>query len=168
MNQEHIEELEHRCHRFNLLNDILNIENERLKHDVHFHKLVTAATMGKKEQDDEKYRVIIEHYGEPAQVLKAIEEMAELICDLLLGFDTYDKETIDDIDYMWSKIDTVRRFAQYHVNIEPCEFDKAVSKSVKFECADVENMLNQLRLMFGSWEDKRVEKLDRTMERIRK
>ena len=118
--------------------------------------------------DDEKYRAIIDHYGEPAQVLKAIEEMAELICDLLLGFDTYDKETIDDIDYMWSKIDTVRRFAQYHVNIEPCEFDKAVSKSVKLECADVENMLNQLRIIFGSWEDKRVEKLDRTMERIRK
>jgi len=36
------------------------------------------------------------------------------------------------------------------------------------ECADVENMLNQIRIMFGSWEDKRVEKLDRTMERIRK
>jgi len=118
--------------------------------------------------DDEKYRAIIDHYGEPAQVLKAIEEMAELICDLLLGFDTYDKETIDDIDYMWSKIDTVRRFAQYHVNIESCEFDKAVSKSVKLECADVENMLNQLRIIFGSWENKRVEKLDRTMERIRK
>jgi len=115
-----------------------------------------------------KYRSIIEHYGEPAQVLKAIEEMTELICDLLLGFDTYDEVTIDDIDYMWSKIDTVRRFAQYHVNIESCEFDKAVSKSVKLECADVENMLDQLRLMFGSWENKRVEKLDRTMERIRK
>ena len=120
--------------------------------------------------DDEKYRAIIEHYGEPAQVLKAIEEMAELQEYLLEVLYSTDHRVARGLSNITTDV-TVTKVACKNMNVGSLcigSMDKDCIQNTKLECADVENMLSQLRIIFGSWEDKRVEKLDRTMERIGK
>ena len=120
--------------------------------------------------DDEKYRSIIDHYGEPAQVLKAIEEMAELQEYLLEVLYSTDHRVARGLSNITTDV-TVTKVACKNMNVGSLcigSMDKDCIQNTKLECADVENMLSQLRIIFGSWEDKRVEKLDRTMERIGK
>ena len=119
--------------------------------------------------DDEKYRAIIDHYGEPAQVLKAIEEMAELIRELTSCLKSNNLESEVILTKVFDCADHINTLSSNDLFSDTLEMgDDSGNGFVMSECADVENMLSQLRIIFGSWEDKRVEKLDRTMERIRK
>jgi len=119
--------------------------------------------------DDEKYRAIIDHYGEPAQVLKAIEEMAELTQSLTFLTLPLDQKTCGELNSVYFHANEIKNIVKMCIDCNMLGYSKQTNHdAAKSECADVENMLSQLRIIFGSWEDKRVEKLDRTMERIRK
>lgn len=115
--------------------------------------------------DDEKYRAIIAHYGEPAQVLKAIEECSELQIALFNSLLPEDEEHLKVLSEAQDYAYRIQRYMKRHIDYNKVSMG-VVDKGLLSECADVENMLNQLEIMIGSWKDVKKMKLERTMERI--
>lgn len=105
-----------------------------------------AGRMDKRKEfeKEENHALIIRHYGRECQLDKMVEELGEL------------KDAIDNYQTLAS---------------HPEEFARTYTKfvkDIKFEMADVYNMLAQLELMFGEVSVEREFKMMRTLSRIEK
>lgn len=81
----------------------------------------------------------VKTYGCMHQTIKAAEELSELLVALNKWLGTSENENI----------------ARFHA-----------SYNIREECADVEIMLSQLKIIFGDWSDWKHYKMDRLEERI--
>ena len=81
----------------------------------------------------------VKTYGCMHQTIKAAEELSELLVALNKWLGTSENENI----------------ARFHT-----------SYNIREECADVEIMLSQLKIIFGDWSDWKHYKMDRLEERI--
>ena len=97
----------------------------------------------------EKYGKILRHYGIDKQLIKTVEELAELQVQLLKYFSSL------------SRLRTQ--------TLMPGEMEK-IWGNIQPEIADVENMLYQLKIYFNCFSEVdqiKEQKLDRTIERIK-
>ena len=81
----------------------------------------------------------VKTYGREHQTIKAAEELSELLVALNKWLGTSENENI----------------ARFHARYD-----------IREECADVEIMLGQLKIIFGDWSDWKHYKMDRLEERI--
>ena len=81
----------------------------------------------------------VKTYGCMHQTIKAAEELSELLVALNKWLGTSENENI----------------AKFHARY-----------NIREECADVEIMLSQLKIIFGDWSDWKHYKMDRLEERI--
>ena len=81
----------------------------------------------------------VDTYGSTNQTVKAAEELSELLVAL----------------NKWLGMSENENIARFHA-----------SYNIREECADVEIMLSQLKIIFGDWSDWKHYKMDRLEERI--
>lgn len=119
--------------------------------------------------EEEILRKAIYTYGEPARVIKAIEELAELIEELCYAVHSPDGETDKMIEYVseLAREINIRSSEQIRGNLV---IDKHYADNVGEEHADVSIMLEQLKLIFDpagiEFTKARQFKLNRVKERL--
>ncbi len=118
--------------------------------------------------EDEILSRAISHYGEPAQVLKCIEELAELSNDLLKSLETHDEVAQIWLDRLKDLSAEAAVIARHRVP-RPKVVRKYTSYGIISELADVDITTSQMRKMFTTpdeFEKAKQAKLSRLAKRM--
>jgi lipase chaperone LimK len=123
---------------------------------------------------DDVLSCAVEHFGQPAQVLKCIEECAELIDALSDNLYPNSAKDIKDYDNAESIINVIQQYSKYIATLSKNNLDnKNISfggirfvDAIKSELADVDIMSAQMKIIFGDCSKERMFKLDRLKNTI--